>query len=115
MKLYFEPAPIYKDEMEDTLPSKEDLIAYFLNEFIPEYKSLDGRIETAFKIKNQNATNFYGNRDRIINTPDTANYKELHAQHLKWKDYYNLLLIATKRKYGIWLNDLLPASSKKKK
>lgn len=75
---------------------------------------LSNRVNMAFKIRTQNTLKFYGGKGKIQNTRDTLNYQAIHAEHLKLNDYYGLLLTATKRKYGIWLNDLLPVPNKKK-
>lgn len=51
----------------------------------------------------------------IVNTLSTNEYESAGEQFHKINDYYKLLLIATKRVNGFWLNDMLPPEPKKNK
>lgn len=102
MKLYFEPAPFFKDDMESALPDDKDvLIDYFCNEFYSYYKQLSNRVDVAFKERNRSLVK------KVKWTDDMKNYNTIHTECNRLNDYYGLLLTAAKRRHGIWLNDYI--------
>jgi len=109
MRLFFEPTPFYVEAHEATLPDVETLTKYFITQFYPYYKQLSIRVDESYKIRQNNLLVSYGGKGRVRKTLDTEQYEAIHADHLKLGSYYSLLLTATRRKYGIWLNDLIPA------
>tara|TARA_R110000868_G_scaffold12456_8_gene59560 strand:+ start:1016 stop:1336 length:321 start_codon:yes stop_codon:yes gene_type:complete len=102
MKLYFEPAAFYNDDMESSLPDDKDvLIDYFCQEFNPYYKQLSHRVDTAFKERSRSLVK------KVVWTNDMKNYSDIHAECNRLNDYYGLLLVAAKRRHGIWLNNFI--------
>lgn len=105
-KFLFVTEPFYNAECENYLPSLEDTKLHFLA-FLDEYFKLDAYMENEYANSMNNFEVFLGADGRYINV-DTEKYNQLHSYFQTLRSYYKDILNACRRKYGFWLNDILP-------
>ena len=112
IKLYFEPPVFYSQELESKLPNNKSEIIFDFQNFVREYKRMGNILEAQYSQNDENIWIVLGAKKGEIKPVNHEQYNILHSQYQTFKNYYQLLLIAVKNRYGIWLNDYLPEDCK---
>jgi hypothetical protein len=98
--------PFYNPIHESKLPSLEDTQKHFIN-FLDEYFKVGIYLDKEYKNSMNNFEVYLGTDGEYINV-DKNEYDKIHSYYQRLKSYYQDLLNSCRRKYGFWLNDIMP-------
>jgi len=108
MRLYFEPTPFYNVEFESLLPEFKETCIYDFLIFLNEYKRIESILDKQYTQNDENLWIVLGEKKGEIKPVSHTEYNKLHSDFQRLRSYYQLLLLAAKNRYGIWLNDYIP-------